>query len=81
MKRNKKYGGIMKNYSFGGDLGKFLLNNLEQATLGTFGLDFYKPKFDSDTFQQVNDITQKVNGGLQDVTAGIANKYIPGIIS
>jgi hypothetical protein len=72
-------GGIMKNYSFGGDISRFALNNLEQATLGTLGMDFYKPKFDSDTFQQVNDVTQKINGGLQDVGAGIANTVIPGI--
>ena len=36
-----------RKYGLGGDIGKYMLNNLENSALGMFGLDFYKPKFDT----------------------------------
>jgi len=64
-------------YSFGGDLGKFMLNNLETATLGSFGMDFYKPKFDSDTFGKIDQTVQGINHGAQNAMAGIASAMNP----
>jgi len=78
MKKNKNCGGILKNYSFGGDLGKLALNNLEQSTLGMLGLDFYKPKFDFDTMGKINDVSQGVGKAVSSV-APMALSMIPGV--
>lgn len=74
----KENGGLLKNYSFGGDLGKYALNNLEQSTLGMLGLDFYKPKFESDTMGKINDVTQGVGKTVSSL-APMALSMIPGV--
>lgn len=84
MKRNKKCGGILKNYSFGGDLLKMSLDGLEGSTIGMLGMDFYKPKFESDTLGKTNDISQKsfsIINSLIPMVAGIAGTAagVPGI--
>lgn len=87
----KKYqqGGIMKNYSFGGDLFKYGLNTMENAAyqftgLDMLGLDLYKPKFESDTMKQVDKTTQSVMSigtKLKPIAANIAGSMagMPGI--
>jgi len=69
---------ILKNYSFGGDLGKFALNNLEQSALGMLGLDFYKPKFEYDTMGKINEVTQGVGKAVNSLAPAALNMVLPG---
>jgi len=71
-------GGIMKNYSFGGDLGKYVLNGLETSTIGGLGLDFYKPKYDTKGFQVADDITQGMFKATNGLKLAAANMLLPG---
>ncbi len=68
-----------RKYGLGGDIGKYVLNNLENSALGMFGLDLYKPKFDTSVMQGVNNATEKVIGGGQKAALGIASTQIPGL--
>lgn len=63
---------------FADDLMKFGINNLEQSTLGMLGLDFYKPKFQSDTMGKINDVAQGVGKTVSSL-APAALSMIPGV--
>lgn len=63
----------MKNYSFGGDLGKMTLDSLEAGTIGMLGMDFYHPKYESDTMAKIGKFDQmgrNVVNGLLPTVAG-----------
>ena len=64
-------------YSFGGDLGRFALDNLEQSTLGTLGLDFYKPKYDSDTMAKIGQVSQGIGQATNKAKLAALN-LVPG---
>jgi len=68
-----------RKYGLGGDIGKYMLNNLENSALGMFGLDFYKPKFDTSVMQGISNVSEKVIGGTQKAAMGVASTQIPGL--
>jgi len=68
-----------RKYGLGGDIGKYMLNNLENSALGMFGLDFYKPKYDTSVMQGISNVSEKVIGGTQKAAMGVANMAVPGL--
>lgn len=75
--KNKSKQSPMLKYGIGGDVLKFGLDNLEQSTLGTLGLDFYKPKYDSDTMAKIGQVSQGIGQGVNKAKTA-ALSLIPG---
>lgn len=68
----------LPKYSFGGDLLKFGLNSAEAATLGTLGLDFYKPKYDYDTMGKIDQVSQGISQFTNKAKLAALN-FVPGV--